>query len=131
MSEEGDKLRELAALKDREEEITIDLETKSSWLSHQLIDSHENISKDFAKEFNLSLTDAKKQLDLFPGEYQIDGIDVPTLVKNLRKHRRTLKGENKLSFTKGITNLINAYSDHLDDCVKSINGSSILWRLFI
>jgi len=120
MSEEGDKLRELAALKDREEEITIDLETKSSWLSHQLIDSHENISKDFAKEFNLSLTDAKKQLDLFPGEYQIDGIDVPTLVKNLRKHRRTLKGENKLAFTKGITNLINAYSDHLDDCVKSI-----------
>ena len=63
MSEEGDKLRELAALKDREEEITIDLETKSSWLSHQLIDSHENISKDFAKEFNIgiagTLPDAK------------------------------------------------------------------------
>ena len=121
MSEQGDKLRELASLKDEEEEITTDLaDTKLAWLSTQLIDSHEDISKNYAQEFNLSLTDAKKQLNTFPGDYKIDNVDISTLVKSLRKHRRTLKGQNKLDFTKGITNLIYAYSDHLDSCVKSI-----------
>jgi hypothetical protein len=120
MSEKGDKLRELAALKDDEEEITTELETKSVWLSNQLIDSHEDISKNYAQEFNLSLTDANKQLNTFPGDYKIDDVDIPTLVKSLRKHRRTLKGEEKINFTKGIENLIDAYSDHLDICIKSI-----------
>tara|TARA_R110002020_G_scaffold51278_1_gene145159 strand:+ start:705 stop:2021 length:1317 start_codon:yes stop_codon:yes gene_type:complete len=121
MSEQGDKLRQLADLKDKEEEITTELETtKSVWLSNQLIDNHEDISKNYAQEFNLSLTDAKKQLNTFPGDYKIDDVDIPTLVKSLRKHRRTLKGQDKLDFTKGITNLIYAYSDHLDSCVKSI-----------
>ena len=121
MSEEGDNLRQLADLKDKEEEITTDLaDTKLAWLSTQLIDSHEDISKNYAQEFNLSLTDAKKQLNTFPGDYKIDDVDIPTLVKSLRKHRRTLKGQDKLGFTKGITNLIYAYSDHLDSCVKSI-----------
>ena len=46
MSEQGDKLRQLADLKDEEEEITTELETtKSVWLSNQLIDNHEDISK--------------------------------------------------------------------------------------
>ena len=121
MSEQGDKLLELASLKDEEEVITTELEdTKLAWLSTQLIDSHEDISKNYAQEFNLSLTDAKKQLNTFPGDYKIDNVDIPTLVKSLRNHRRTLKGEEKINFTKGITNLIDAYSDHLDSCVKSI-----------
>tara|TARA_Y100000310_G_scaffold344626_1_gene458395 strand:- start:2264 stop:3583 length:1320 start_codon:yes stop_codon:yes gene_type:complete len=122
MSEQGDNLRELADLKDEEEDIKEELkdEVRMSWLSNQLIDSHEDISKNYAQEFNLSLTDAKKQLNTFPGDYKIDNVDIPTLVKSLRNHRRTLKGEEKIKFTKGITNLIDAYSDHLDSCVKSI-----------
>ena len=46
--------------------------------------------------------------------------DLLEVVKSLRKYRRTLKGDNKEELTKSIENLIDAYSLHLDDCIKSI-----------
>jgi len=119
MSEEGDKLRLLAENADEEEEIREDMKN-ASWLSSQTLDDEEAIVKNLAKEFNLSLTDAKKSMTPFPGTYTIENANIPSMVKKLRKHRRTLKGEHKIQFTKGIDNLIYAYSDHLESCIKSI-----------
>jgi len=118
MSERGDTLRQLAELADEEEEITEEL--KRSWLLSQPLDSHESVVKNYAENFKLSLTDAKKSIGVFPSNYLVEEQDIPSLVKNLRKHRRTLKGERKVQFTKAIDNLIEAYSGHLDSCVKSI-----------
>jgi hypothetical protein len=118
MSEKGDKFRRLAEIADEEEEITDDMKN-ASWLSSQMLDDEEAIVKNMAKEFNLSLTDAKKSIT-FPGSYTIENANIPSMIRKLRKHRRTLKGEHKIQFTKGIDNLIYAYSDHLDSCIKSI-----------
>ena len=68
----------------------------------------------------MNVTEAKSQLDIFPKEYRINEKTIPTVVKELKKHRRTLKGEEKVTFTKAIENLISAYSNHLGDCIKSI-----------
>ena len=118
-SEEGEKLRILADLKDDEEEILDDL-SSNKWISTQPIMSEYEAAMSLSKKYNMNVTEAKSQLDTFPKEYKISDKTIPDIVKDLRKHRRTLKGEDKISFTKGIDNLIMAYSDHLSDCIKSI-----------
>tara|TARA_R100000322_G_scaffold71780_1_gene45111 strand:+ start:138 stop:1493 length:1356 start_codon:yes stop_codon:yes gene_type:complete len=126
-SEEGDKLREqarqheeLADLKDREEEIKDQLETVGKWVSTLPIMSDYEVAMSVSKKYNINITDAKMKLDSFPKEYTIENKSIPEIVKDLKKYRRKLKGDNKLEFTKGIENLIVAYSNHLTDCIKSI-----------
>ena len=118
-SEEGDKLRQLANLKDEEEEIREELNTQK-WISSLPLMSEYDIAMNVSKKFNLNITEAKSQLDVFPKEYIVENKTIPDIVKELKKHRRTLKGEEKIKFTKGIDNLIIQYGNHLSNCIKSI-----------
>lgn len=126
VGEKGQKLRELADKVDEvervegeQEEIEEDLKTKK-WLEEQSLDNHDNLVKLYAEEFNLSLTTAKKDLDIQLKQYQIEGKDIPKLIKDMRMYRRTLKGEEKIRLTDSIDNLIKAYSDHLDKSIDKI-----------
>jgi len=118
MSEQGDKLRELAELEDEKDVLTDEL--KRTWLSSQMISDEYNIATNLSKEFKINLSEAKKALNYYPQEYTIEGQGIPALVKQLRLKRRELKGGQKIQFTKAIDSLINAYSEHIDSCIKSI-----------
>ena len=119
-SEEGDKLRELADLKDEEEEIKDQLETVDKWVSSLPLMSDYEVALNVSKEYNMNITEAKSELDSFPKQYVISDKTIPDIVKDLRKYRRGIKGEDRTTLTKNIENLIFAYSNHLDDCIKSI-----------
>jgi len=118
--EQGDRLRELADLEDEKEEIKEELDTIQNWVSTMPIMDDYEVAMSVSKKYNINVTKAKSQLDTFPKEYRISEKSIPTIVKELKKHRRTLKGEEKRTFTKAIENLISAYSSHLGDCIKSI-----------
>jgi len=118
-SEEGEKLRRLADLKDEEEELRQEMNAQK-WISTQPIMSDYEAAMSVSKKFNINVTEAKSQLDTFPKEYKISDKKIPDIVKDLKKHRRTLKGEDKITFSKGIDDLIVAYGNHLTDCIKSI-----------
>lgn len=135
MSEKGDKLREQATLAeeaaelaDREEEVqerqktlTAELEVaKYQWLEEQPISSHFEIEKKFAEEHNIGLSEARKAIKNDLRKYEIEGKDIPIMIKELRTYRRTLKGEPKIAVTKSIDNLIDAYSSHLDENINKI-----------
>ena len=123
--EEYDKLadlqRERDELKDRQKTVmsTLELE-KREWLRSRYLEDHSAIEKTFAKEFSLSLTDAKKHLDYKLKKYEVEGKDIPKLIKEMRKYRRTLKGEDRNNISKSIDNLIDAYSTHLDKSIDNI-----------
>ena len=122
-SEEGNKLRALADLKDEEEDIKEELSstgTAVKWISSLPLMSDYEAAISISKQYNINITEAKAQLDSFPKEYIIEDKSIPQIVKDLRKYRRKVKGDNKLELTKSIENLIFAYSDHLDNCIKSI-----------
>ena len=90
------------------------------WLDDQPISSHFDIEKKYATTYNMSLTDSRNKLVNQVKKYEIDGKDIPTLIKELRIYRRTLKGETKVNFTNSIEDLIKAYSDHLDKSIDNI-----------
>lgn len=119
-SEEGDSLRELADLKDKQGEIEDDLESIRNWVRTLPVDNEYEIAVSVSKKYNMNITQAKSSLESFPKEYIIKDKKIPVIVKDLKKFRRTLKGEEKAEFSKGIDNLIVAYSDHLTNCIKSI-----------
>ena len=125
MGEKGDKLRELASLADEEETLVeeqkrLSDELKRSWLSEQNTANHFDIEKKFAVEHNMSLSDAKKQLNDEFKKYEVEGKDIPSLIKELKDYRRTLKGEQKIAITKSIDNLIKGYASHLDNTIDRI-----------
>ena len=125
MSEKPQKLRELADRTEEVEEIQenmkrIEEDMKQAWLEIQPIRSHEDITKDYAKVANINLSQAKNRLFEYPKKYEIEGKDIPTLIKDMRYYRRTLKGESKLTFTASIEDLIKAYSDYMNGCIDSI-----------
>ncbi len=125
MSEKGDKLREVAELADEEEELrerqkTLTSELKSQWLEEQPLSSHFELEKRFAEHYNVGLSDARKAIRNDLKKYEIEGKDIPLMIKELKVYRRTLKGEPKLAVTKSIENLIDAYSSHLDESINKI-----------
>ncbi len=132
MSEKGDKFREQAELHNRradlaDEEDAIEQQQKritseltQKWLATQPISNHTDIEKRFAEEHRLTLSDARKHLGFEMKKYQIEGKDIPALVKELKVYRRSLKGEDKVSLTKSISNLIGSYSDHLSKSIDNI-----------
>ena len=125
MGEKGDKLREAAELADQEEELRerqkeLTAELKSEWLESQPLSSHLDVEKKFAEEYNIALSDARKAIDTNLKKYEIEGKDIPMMIKELRMYRRTLKGEPKIAVTKSIDNLINAYSSHLDKSLDKV-----------
>lgn len=116
--EEEELLENAKPMAERIEELTTQL--KQEWLDTKPIRDHESIAKEYAERFDLNLSDAKKQLFTYPEKYEIQGNDVPSIVKKMRMHRRTLKGQNKKDFTKSIDNLIDAYGDYIYKCADSI-----------
>ncbi len=125
MGEKGDKLREAAELADQEEELQerqkeLTESLKSQWLREQPLGSHVEVEKRFAEHYNVGLSEARKAIRNDLKKYEIEGKDIPMMIKELRNYRRTLKGEPKISVTKSIDNLINAYSSHLDESVDKI-----------
>ena len=125
MGEKGDKLREMASLADEEETLVeeqkrLSDELKRSWLLEQNTTNHFDIEKKFAVEHNISLSDAKKQLNDDFKKYEVEGKDIPSLIKELKDYRRTLKGEQKIAITTSIDNLIKGYASHLDNTIDRI-----------
>ena len=96
-SEEGDKLREkarqheeLAELEDRKQSIKEQMEAQK-WVSTLPIMSDYDAAMSVSKKYNLNITEAKAKLDVFPKQYMIENKTIPDIVKQLKKHRRTLK----------------------------------------
>ena len=119
--EEAKSLEEEARLLNEKATLTEEIERLNrAWLGDKPIRSHEDIAKDYAQEFNMNLTDAKKMLDVYPNQYKIQGHTIPDVIKEMRMHRRTLKGEKKIEFTKAIDNVIDGYTDYLYKCIDSI-----------
>ncbi|QDP59599.1 MAG: hypothetical protein GOVbin1753_32 [Prokaryotic dsDNA virus sp.] len=125
MSEKGDAYRELADKEDDIEEVQAEITRikegiQRKWLESQPIRSHDEIAKDYANHAQINLTEAKNALFEYPKKYEIEGKDIPALIKGMRKYRRKLKGETKVAFTKSIDNLIDDYADYLNKCIDSI-----------
>ena len=131
--EDNNKKRRLVEEKHREQEEMLETakpmaekiealssELKQEWLNNKPIRDHDSVAKEYAERFDLNLSDAKKQLFTYPEKYEIQGHNVPSIVKQMRNHRRKLKGQTKLDFTKSIDNLIDAYSEYLYKCADSI-----------
>lgn len=120
----ADKKRKINALEAEEETMlavqsTINVE-KNKWLKNNTLEDHSTLEKRFAKEFNLSLTDARRHLDYKLKKYEVEGSDIPKMVKQMRKYRRTLKGEDRTAMTKSIDNLIDGYANHLENNIENI-----------
>lgn len=119
---------ELETLEETESEIVEELGIDSddpsikmtSWLGNQPLSDEYEISTNMAKTFNINLSQVKKELEKYPEDCVYEDKNIPKLVKELRTYRRKVKGDNKVKLTKGIENLINSYTSHLDECIKSI-----------
>jgi hypothetical protein len=118
--EKGDALRELADNADEEEEIKERMSDMGKWISTLPILDDYDVAMSLSKEFDMNITQAKQNLEMFPREYLIDDKPIPDIVKQLKKYRRKLKGAEKIEFTKSIDNLVMAYGSHLSSCIKSI-----------
>tara|TARA_R110000851_G_scaffold326908_1_gene495972 strand:- start:425 stop:1774 length:1350 start_codon:yes stop_codon:yes gene_type:complete len=125
----AEEFRRLAVLEEErqkknqevEEEISESLDTiRRSWLNESSLSDHTTLEKKFAEDFDLSLTDAKKQLRSKLKKYEVEGNDIPKLIKQMRKYRRTLKGSDRENISKSIDNLIDSYADHLDKSMDNI-----------
>jgi len=115
------KKRKINSLKTEEEALLSSIKVeKNKWLKTNTLEDHSTLEKRFAKEFNLSLTDARKHLDYKLKKYEVEGSDIPKMVKQMRKYRRTLKGEDRISMTKSIDNLIDGYANHLENNIENI-----------
>jgi hypothetical protein len=117
------EVEELTA-EQRQLEQDMELEAKMLWLDGRALSNHNDLVKDFAKDFNMSYTKADRILDLSLKEYTIENKNIPDLVKDMRMFRRTLKGEKRLDMSKSIDNLIDAYADHLDKSIDKIYWAS-------
>ena len=127
MSDKGDELREqirvageLALIEDDKAVAEKELSNVGKWLeTYALVDEHE-IAKEMCRKFQINLSDAKKQLNIYPSEYTVNEKNVPDIVKDMRLYRRELKGDYREKMSKSIETLIFAYSDHLNKCIDSI-----------
>jgi hypothetical protein len=124
MGERAESLHELAEevedVEDKESEIEVLSDSMGKWINNVPIRSHDDIVSLYANEYDMNLTQARKQLSDYPLKYEIQGNNIPDIIKEMRYYRRTLKGETKIKFTKGIDNLIDGYSDYLDKCIDSV-----------
>ena len=118
MRELGDIADDEESLEEQQKRITEDL--KRSWLIDSSISDHTQLEKTFAKEFDLSLTDARKHLEYKLKKYEVEGTDIPKMIKKMRKYRRKLKGEDRINMSKSIDNLIDGYANHLEKSIDNI-----------
>jgi hypothetical protein len=128
MTEQADKYRQaaiqmerLAELDEEEAEVKdiVERELGTELKSTHVMSEFEEITK-LSSELKINATEARKQLSHFPKEYLVQDQTIPDLVKKMRKARRQLKGNEKIKMTKAIDTIIDAYSDHLNNCIKSV-----------
>jgi len=79
-----------------------------------------DIAKLVAVEYKTNLTNAKKAISNYPDKYEIQGHNIPSMIKQMRYYRRTLKGDDKINITDSIENVIKAYTGYLDKCIDNI-----------
>tara|TARA_E500000305_G_C4002811_1_gene228293 strand:+ start:175 stop:1476 length:1302 start_codon:yes stop_codon:yes gene_type:complete len=118
LQELTDKQKEVELI--QEEMAQKEKDMKNAWLEQQPIRDHDDVVKDYAEIAKLNLTLAREGLGSYPPKYEIEGKDIPTLIKDMRKFRRTLKGDVKVQFTDSIDSLIKEYSNYLETCIDSI-----------
>jgi len=126
LREASTRLEQVAAL---EEEAENDLEDAKSLLDEKIalslsnelsiFSEYEMVSK-ISTEFKLNASQAKRHIESFPKKQMYYGEEVPSIVKTLRKERRSLKGESRDKMAKSIDAIIDGYSEHITKCVKSI-----------
>ena len=132
MTEQADKYRQaatqmerLAELDDEEAEVKDEVETQldtklaSIFTNSHVMSEHEEITK-LSASLNINATDARKQLTNFPDQYLIQEHSIPDFIRKMRKSRRVLKGEQRIKMAKAIDTMIDAYADHMQECIKSI-----------
>jgi hypothetical protein len=111
---------ELARIQEEKDSAKEELDSITAWLNDKpLMDEHDVIRL-AANDLNVTFTAARKAVEKYPKEYSIQEHDIPSIIKQMRLHRRTLKGDSRLEMTKAIETLIYGYSDYLDTCIKSI-----------
>tara|TARA_R110000751_G_scaffold307625_1_gene430231 strand:+ start:832 stop:2211 length:1380 start_codon:yes stop_codon:yes gene_type:complete len=91
----------------------------SDWINYQSADETEVI-KDISKIYSVNLSDARSMLSSLPDEPLINEKALPDIVKDLRKMRRELKGDNRDKISKTVDHLIKAYTEYLNNCIKSV-----------
>jgi len=80
--EEAKTLEEEARLLNEKSKLTEEIEQLNrAWLGDKPIRSHEEIAKDYAQEFKMNLTDAKKMLDVYQTNIKFKDILYLTLLK--------------------------------------------------
>ena len=103
MGERAESLHELAEevedVEDKESEIEVLSDSMGKWINNVPIRSHDDIVSLYANEYDMNLTQARKQLSDYPLKYEIQGNNIPDIIKEMRYYRRTLKGETKIKFT--------------------------------
>jgi len=125
MGIKADKLRQMADIQERVEDSEEELQELSreikQWVDKQPIRSNEDIAKDYSQEFGVNLSNARKSLFTTLNKYEIQGNDIPSVIKEMKLYKRTLKGDGKYKFSKAIDNLIEGYSHHLTKMVDDIH----------
>ena len=123
--EAAERLIQVADLEDEAEEAKTEIETsldiKLTGFLQDLgvVDESEAIIK-LSQEFSVNASVAKKYLDNFPDKYLVKEQYVPDIIKDMRKERRSLKGDYREKMSKAIDTLIDGYSEHLEKCIDSI-----------
>ena len=79
-----------------------------------------DIAKLVAVEYKTNLTNAKKAISSYPNKYEMQGHNIPSMIRQMRYYRRGLKGDDRIQMSDSIENVIKAYSGYLDKCLDSI-----------
>ena len=117
-----DEIEELEELQEEKKPVVqalndVGIELKS--ITDYVMSDYEAITM-LSKNLNINATEARKQLTSFPNQYAVDGETIPDLVKEMRRARRKLKGEDRIRMSKAIDTIIDGYSDHISKCIDSI-----------
>jgi len=123
LEEGAEEMRRLAEITREKNESSKKVEEvfgdKRASIKDYVMSDYEAITT-LSKNLNINATEARKQLTSFPRQYNVDGENIPDLVKKMRRARRQLKGEDRVRMSKAIDTIIDGYSDHISKCIESI-----------
>ena len=119
LQELEEKKREKQEVENKIRQTTNTDSVMRSWLSYQCHDETEVI-KDISSNLSINYTQAREYISKMPEELLIEDKTIPDVVKDLRRMRRTLKGNARDKMSSTIDHLIKAYTEHLDNCLDSV-----------
>ena len=79
-----------------------ELDSITAWLNDKPLMAEHDVIRLAADDLNITFTEARKALEKYPKEYIIQEHDIPSIIKQMRLHRRTLKGNDRTEMTKAI-----------------------------